>query len=306
MNNVENLSEEQLLEQKKAGEAAAATLAEDEAFEAQLVKRFGAGSKDLVKKEEPPAVLTAEEKAAADEKTNQLALSTGLEQGWVTKGLYDGYQEVKKTDKLEIARKRFVRENPTLGEKAAGVFNSLYRLDEDDDNEGDDEIFAPNEAKKAARLLAEKMADEEINDTYNPVIKLTKRYDEHVAAEKQRKINQELINTSIAAIPAEMKIKVGEQEYSVTLSPEEIAQSHKIFGKEELQKKGLTKEEITGNAALFLRTTHLERIIQEITDVAVETALDRNRRGISGVAPVRKMPAGTDAMTIFAKEKNLI
>lgn len=306
MGAIENLSEEQLQEQKITGEAAAAALAEDEAFEAQLVKRFGAGSKDLVKKEEPPVVLTAEEKAAADEKANQLALTTGLEQGWVTKGLYDGYQEVKKTDKLEIARKRFIRENSALGEKAASVFNSLYRLDEDDDIEGDDEIFAPNEAKKAARLLAEKMADEEINDTYTPVIKLTKRYDEHVAAEKQRKTNQELINTSIAAIPAEMKIKVGEQEYSVTLSPEEIAQAHKIFGKEELQKKGLTKEEITGNVGLFLKTTHLERIIQEITDVAVETALDRNRRGISGVAPVRKMPAGTDAMTIFAKEKNLI
>lgn len=301
MEATENLTEEQIQEQKAANDAA------EEAFEAQLVKRFGAGSSELVKKSEPAPVETAEEKKAREDKKSQAVLTTGLEQNWTTKGEYDGYLEAIKADKIEVTRKKFIRDNPELGDKAAATFNTFFRIDEDDDIEGDDEVFAPNEIKKAARQLAEKLADEEINTTYGSVIKLNKRYDDHIAAETQRKTNQELINKSILEIPAEMPIEIDDDKYIITLSPAEIAESHKIFGNDELQKKGLTAEEIKGNAAVYLKTTHLARIIKEIRDVAVDTALDQQRRGVHGVVPVRKMDNSHDDDKLkFVKSKGII
>lgn len=279
----------------------------DEQFEAQLQKRFGAGSKELVKKSEQIVVLTEAEKLAIEEKENDAALITGLAEGWTTKKEYDGYADAIKTDPIEYVRKKYIREHPELGDKADAIFNKLFKVDEDDELEGDEELFVPNEDKKAARLLAKQIADNDITNTYGQVIKLKSKYADHLAQGEIKKVNTELITKSIAAIPRQMPIVIDNETYSIEVSEEDIKEAQDMVISNDLIKKGLTEDEIKGNAALFLKTKNIDRIIKEVRDIAVAEALDKNSRGLKGIVPVRKdNPVVADAKTEFLRSKGII
>lgn len=298
----ETLTEEQkqaLLDKEKEPDLT------DEQLEKILQKKFGAGSKDLIKKSEQTVVLSEAEKLELEEKKNSAALEWGLTTGATTKKEYDSYLEATKSDKVEYARKKYVAAHPELGEEAAKTFDRIFRTQEDDEVETD-EVMVPNEDKKAALLLAQAIADEEINSRYQKVRDLPKRYEEHLEKIALKTVNEQLIIKSIAEIPRQMPVEVEGVEYKIKFEDDDFTAAQEMVVKDALEKKGLTADEVKGAVALFLKTKNLDRIISEIVVSAVSVAVDKADRGKDGVVPIRKdVPEVADEKMKFLKTRGI-
>lgn len=297
-------------EEKQAAEAtktAALPDLTDEQFEAVLQKRMGVGSADLIKKSEQVTVLTDDEKAELEEKKNSAILEFALANKHTTKKDYDEYIAASKADKVEVARTKFIRLNPDMDPKeAAEAFNTLFKVEEEDEIDGAGETLVPNKAKKTARLLAEKIAEEEINTRYAPIIGLSAKYDQHLAIEKVKKANDTLISKTIKDLPRTMELEVEGEKYSIAIEENDFEEAMAMVKKDALSQADLKPEQVKANAALFLKSKNLDRIIREIRDTAVDNALDKAGRGKNGLIPDKKdSPAVTNEKMEFLKKHGI-
>lgn len=271
---------------------------EDEAFEEKVKKKFNVGSiSELVKKADVPPVLTPEQIAAEEEKRNSEVLKFSLESNWFSKSDYDAYQEALKKDPIEVVRQKFIDDNPDLGDKAANIFNSTFKVDEDDDIEDGENAPKPNLEKQAAKKLAKKLADDELKSKYDKVINASKRYEEHQAEVALTKINTDLVTKAISSIPKRLEHKVGEKDapIGVELTDEDFAFATKTVLDGIKGRKDVTAEEVKENTVLILKMRNLDKIISEHVKVALANAEEAYERGVKGLSKV--VDAGTGGIS---------
>lgn len=261
----------------------------DEVFEAELKKRFGAGSSELIVK---TAVLSDEDKKKLDAEKKEKAFTTGLEQKWFKKEDYDDFQQLTAKGKVEIAKKMFIEENPDLGEDAESTFNELFLVNEDDEIE-ENETMQPNKRKKVAISLAEKMADQYVAKRFDPILKVEERYDKHEKFIQTGKVNLATIEKTIMGIPDEIEIDLGVDgfdkiKFKVTEEDKKSAATLFMNDRELVRSEKINEAEVRENGILKIKADNLERIVSEAVISAVTKARQSYERGEKGIIPVRK------------------
>lgn len=276
----------------------------DEQIEEIVKRKFGVGSADLIKKQDQVAVLTPEQKAEAEEKKNSEVLKVGLENGWFSKAEYDGYLEATKTDPIEVVRKKFIDDNPDLGKDASNIFNSIFKVDEDDDIE-DGENVKPNMDKKGAKALAKKIADDMTSSKYDKIINASKKYESHQAEIATNKKNVELVEKTIATIPKRLEVKIGEKSYGIDMTDEDFKEANKIVLEGIKGRKDVTQEEVKENAFLIMRTKNFERLFEEAVGAAVEEAVSKVERGGKGIIDKEDKGVTSSELRDFLKKREI-
>lgn len=296
------LSEEEIVAKAEADKIAAEKADAD--FEERIKQKFGVSSSELIKKEEQVKVLTDVEKAEIEEKKNTDVLKLAFEENWFTKKEYDSYLEAKGTDEISLVKKKFIDENPELGKDAENIFNAIFKIDEDDDIE-DGENTKPNLDKKAAKALAKKIADTEINSKYDKIINASKKYEQRQAEMAIVKQNSELIEKTVLTIPKRLEVKVGENSYGIDLTEDDFKEATKIVLDAVKSKKGLTPEEVKQNAFLFMRAKNFDRLFEEAITGAVEKAVSEVQAGRKGLLDKEQKGQTSTEAREFLKRKGI-
>jgi len=261
----------------------------DDVFEEELKKRFGAGSSELVVK---TAVLSEEDKKKLETEKRERAFTTALDQKWFKREDYDEFQQLTAKGKIEVAKKRFIEENPDLGDKAESSFNELFLVEEPDEVE-EDEIMQPNKRKKLATSVAEKLADEYMAKRFAPILKAEERYEDHERMVETGKKNLAKIEKTIMAIPDEIEIDTGVQGFDkikFKVTPEDKKNAADLFmnDRELVRSENIDEEQVRENGILKIQTDNLGKIISEAVITAVTKARESYERGEKGVIPLRK------------------
>lgn len=308
--NEETLTEEEqlALEQAEADKKAAAPPREltDEEIDALIEKKMGAKPSEFIRKSEQVKVLTEEEKKEIEEKEHNESLALAIEKGWIKRKDYDSYLEMKNSDKVALARKKFIDLNPELGEDAESVFNNILRLDEDDEFESG-ETKVPNKEKLAARNWAIKMAEEELAEKYGKkVSELPAKRKEYIEQEAIKKVNGDLINKVVAETPRKLGYKTGEGlEYSIGVSEEDIQEAQKMAVSGAISQKGLTEDEVKGTVSTFLLAKNLEKLVDEGIRLGISKYADENERGGKGIKEGDEKVVVSEARE-FLKKKGIL
>lgn len=277
----------------------------DEDFAALVEKRLGAKPQDLIKKTEQVKVLTEEEKKELQEKEDSEVLKFGIEQKLISKKEYDSYLELKSSNKIDIARKKFIAKNEKLGEEAGKVFDQLHRLEEDDEIE-EGEKLVPNTAKISARQWAESIAEEEIEEVIGKKIKgLPEKYKSHVEEQALKKVNADVIAKAITEIPKRLETEIDGVSYGVDLTDDDFAEVNDLVVKEVLGKKGLTAEEVKGVADTYLFAKNAKRLMEEAVKIAYEKGGDDVRRGAKGITEDKGKGTTSSEMREFLKKMDI-
>jgi len=278
------LTEEEIAAKKQAEiDAAKKPELTEEEIEAIIEKRLGGKPSDFIRKTEQVKVLTPEEKKELEEKEQSEALKFGLEQNFVSKKEYDSYLELTATNRIDIARKKFIESNTDLGEDAGKLFDKIIKLEEDDEIE-DGEKLVPNKEKAAAMAWATKMADEEINTKYGNKIKgLPEKYKNHLAEQEVKKVNTEVITKAITEIPKRLEVEVEGEKYGVDLTDDDFKEAHNLVVEGALLKKGLTAEEVKGTADAYLFAKRAKDLVAEVRKIAYAKGVDDTERGAKGI-----------------------
>ncbi len=237
----------------------------DEVFEQQLLKRFGVTSADIKK-----PIETEEQRKLAEAKEKEEDINFALKEGIVSAEDYKEYIQALSEDKVELARKKFIRENSDLGDKATDIFNRLMRQDEDDEIE-DGENFIPNPEKAAANKLLAQMVEEE-NE---------KKFGKFKTLGEARK-NTQLITEVVNATPKRVEMEIAGVSFGVNVSDEDIQAAKKI-ALTGMMNKGLTKEGVEATIQATLQTMKRTAIIEEGIKVLVAAELEANKRGVKGI-----------------------
>lgn len=301
-----DLTQEELdLQQAELDKKAAAEIEPtEEQIEAAIKKKFGVSSADLIKKEDQVKVLSDAEKAELEEKKNSEVLKVALENNWFTKKEYDSYLEAKGTDEISLVKKKFIDDNPDLGKDAENIFNSIFKVDEDDDIE-DGEDTKPNRDKKAAKALAKKIADSMISTDYDKIINVSKKYESYQKDATINKQNAELITKSIAEIPKRMEMKVGENTFGIELTDDDIKEAYKLVVDGTKGAKDLKADEIKGTATAYLLTKNIKKFVEEAVTVAVKNAEDEYKRGAKGIIDKEDKGVTSSDARDFLKRRNI-
>ena len=302
-----DLTQEELeLQQAELDKKAAAEIEPtEEQIEAAIKKKFGVSSAELIKKEDQIKVLTDAEKIEQEEKKNSEVLKVALENNWFTKKEYDSYLEAKGTDEISLVKKKFIDENPDLGDDAENIFNSIFKIDEDDNIEDGPDQTRPNLDKKAAKALAKKIADGMISTNYDKIINVSKKYESYQKDAVLNKQNEELITKSIAEIPKRLEMQVGKNVFGIDISDDDIKEAHKMVTDGTKGAKELKPDEIKGTVTAYLMTRNIQRFVEEAVTVAVankEAEIERGKKGI--VDKEDKGVTSSDARE-FLKRRNI-
>lgn len=291
MEGTETLTEEQKAAKQAEIDAAKKTELSEEEIEALVEKRLGGKPSDFIKKSEQVKVLSEEEKKELQEKEESEALKFGLENNHVSKKEYDLFLELKATNKIDIARKKFIAQNTELGEDAAGTFDRILKLHEDDEIEVGEKII-PNKEKKAAIAWAEKMADEEIDSTLGKKIKgLPEKFKAFKAEQELRQANTGIITKAIAELPKRLEIDVEGEIFGVDLTEEDFKEAENLAIEGVVTKKGLTPEEIKSTTNVYLVTKRVKDLLSEVKKTSYSKGVEDTRRGNSGI-PLEKETSG--------------
>jgi hypothetical protein len=254
--------------------------------EAIIAKRFGVSSDQLVKKEDQVVVLTEEEKKQKDEEKKQKVLTTGLENAWFKKEEYDEYQQLSSQNKIEIAKKQFIADNPELGEEAAAIYSQIFSTDEEDEVfELGSETGTPNVKKKVALKLAESIAENQIQQKFSKILNAEKEYD----SLQIKKKNVADVEKAISEMPGSFEIKVGSDVYKYNITEDDKKEAKVLFGNDEtlIGKEKVDPEEVKNNTLLFIKAKNLEGIIEEATIAALTKQKAAYERGEKGIIPTR-------------------
>lgn len=280
----------------------------DELWNEEFKKRMGAGTDEFIKKSEQVKVLTEAEKAEIEEKKNKDALIVALEKNWVKKTDYDNFLTADATDRVQIARNKFIEDHPELGEKAGAKFDKIFKVTEDDEisngEDGEKELFIPNEDKKIALQWAAKIGDEVINNKFAPIKSLGKRHEAYLEELAVVEKNTELVKKAVGEIPRNVDYKVGEDVYTMKFDETEMLEAVEMVLKSDAVKnKSLTAEEVKGNAALFLQAKNIQKLVTEVATAARIKGEESEERGKSGITPAKVDNPGTmNAKMEFLKE----
>lgn len=309
MDNEETLTEEEqlALEQAEADKKAAAPRElTDEEIDALVEKRLGAKPSEFIRKTEQVKVLTEEEKKELEEKEHNESLALAIEKGWIKRKDYDSYLEMKNSDKIALARKKFIDLNPELGEDAESVFNNILRLDEDDEFESG-ETKVPNKEKLAARNWAIKMAEEELAEKYGKkVSELPAKRKEYIEQEAIKKVNGDLINKVVAETPRKLGYKTGDGlEYSIDISEEDIQEAQKMAVSGAISQKGLTEDEVKGTVSTYLLASSVQKLVDEGIRVGISKYAEDNERGGKGIKEGDEKVVVSEARE-FLKKKGIL
>ncbi len=237
----------------------------DDIFEQELQKRFGVSSSDIKK-----PIETEEQRKLAEAKEKEEDINFALKEGIVSAEDYKEYIQALSENKVELARKKFIKENADLGDKAIGIFNKLMRQDEDDEiEEGED--YVPNHEKAAANKLLSQMGEEEIE----------KKFGKFKTLGEARK-NTQLITEVVSATPKRIEMEIAGVSFGVNLEEADIQEARKM-ALTGVNNKGLTKEGVEATVQAFLQTKKRTAIIEEGIRVLVAAELDANKRGVKGI-----------------------
>jgi hypothetical protein len=298
-----DLTQEELLAQEELDKKKGVELTEEQ-IEEIVKKKFGVGSAELIKKQDQVKVLTDAEKAELEEKKNTDVLKLAFEENWFTKKEYDAYLEAKGTDEISLVKKKFIDDNPELGKDAENIFNAIFKIDEDDDIE-DGENTKPNMDKKAAKALAKKIADTEINSKYGKIINASTKYEQRQAEIALNKQNAELVEKAVSEIPKRLEVKVGDKSYGVDMTDEDYQEAKKLAFEGVKGRKDVKPEEIRENAFLYMRTKNFERLFEEAITNAIEEAVDAAKRGGKGLIEKEVKGQTSTELREFLKKKGI-
>lgn len=272
-----------------------------------FIKKFGVPSSELMKKTEQVKVLSEDEKKQAEEKEQSDILKFALDQGYTSAKEQEEYITAIKADKVDLARKKFIAQNPELGKDAEAMFNTIFKINEDDeisDGTGEAEKLIPNTSKKAALALAAKIAEEEINTKYSKFKKLPETYRVFKEQEVLKKSNTELINKSIAEIPRRYETEVDGVKIGIDLSEDDFKTAFEIT-QSELLKKDLKPEEIKTTVGSFLMTKNVARLLKEGVTLAYAKGRDDEKRGAKAVSEDDKNKGSGGESPKMAKLKEM-
>ena len=251
----------------------------DERFEEELQKRLGVKSSDVVKKVE---VITEDQQKVIEAKEKEDDIKFGLEKGLITTKEYEEYIQTLSEDKVELARKKFIKENPELNKaKATEIFNSIIRNDEDDEIE-DGEDMVPNSEKLAANKMVTDIVEKENENKFGKFKTLAEKRKEFLSNEKVEKENTELIMQVVKETPKRFEMEVGGIKFGVNVTDEDIEEANQMV-LTGAAKKGLTKEGVAANIQAYIQTKKSQAIIEEGVKVLVAAELDANKRGVKGI-----------------------
>jgi len=265
-------------------------------------KRLGGKPSDFIKKSEQVKVLTDEEKKELEEKEHNEDLKLAIEKGWITRKAYDSFLELKNSDKIGLAKKKFIETNPDLGDDAEAVWNNILRMDEDDEIESG-EVMKPNKEKLAAKAWAMKIADEEIYDKYGRLInELPEKRKAYLAEEALKKVNTELIGKVATEIPRSLEFETeGAGKFSIALTEDDIKEAQQI-AETAVSQKDLTADEVKGVIVNRLMVRNFKNLLEEGIKVAVSAYADANDRGAKGITDKNtKSITNSDARSFLDK-----
>lgn len=307
----EETPEELALREKAEIEAVKKIELTDEQFEAELEKRLGAKSSELIKKTD---VLSDDDKKIVAEKKKQQAFTTALNENRYTQSEYDEFQQAQATDKIEIAKRKFLEDNADLTEDD---FYELYPVNEDDEIDDGNEGLIPNKKKKAAIADLTKRANDHLKDKYKKIIESESWFDKYSETKAVEKKNSEVIAKSIAAIPTEFEFEVDLEDVEIEgwdkkvkfpISKEDIEEVAANYAKDKnaLRDKELNGQDITDFGLAYIQAKNIKKMISETVKVAVTKAKEAYERGEKGIIPVRKDATGSlNKKEEFLKSKGI-
>ncbi len=302
------LTEAEIEDAKKLAEAEEAKKIDftDEQFEAEFEKRLGAKSSEFIKKSDQVKVLTEDEKKEVETKKETDLLKFGLDNNIISKKEYDDYLTLTATNKIEVARKKFIANSSDTSEEAGKTFDTLFKVTEDDEIE-DNEVMVPNKKKKDALAFAEKLAQEEIDSTVGKKVKdLPAKYAKHLESEAVKTTNTAIITKAITDIPKRLEVDVDGTKYGINLTDEDFTEAHNLAVEGVLTKNGLTAKEVQETANIYILAKNVNKLLKEGISVAVKAAVDKVERGKSGVTPNQvDPPAVADAKMEFLKKRGI-
>ena len=277
----------------------------DEQVAEIIQKKYGVSpDKLVVKQEEPETPEQIEERNKAE---RQKAVAEGLSKGWFTQEAYDKYLQMQVEGKTAIARAKFKKDNPELGEDADDVFDDVFAINESDTLEPfeEGEEPRPNKKKKVAEAILGKVADQYLNEEFESVIKVEETYKKHKDKEKLVQTNLALIQDSLTEIPRTLSFKIKEEEYSYKISDEDIQEVSEVLKSDEvlITGKGNKKEDIIQNSLLLIKAKKLNEIIEEISEARLTKERESYERGQKGLIPGRENSEGGAAAPLTDGQK---
>lgn len=262
----------------------------EEQIEAAIQKRYGVSSDQLMKKEDQVKVLSEEEKQAIADERNAKVLTTAIEKKWFTQKEYDDLKTLQATGKVSIAKQKFIEDNPDLGDKAGEKFDKIFRLDEADEIEENEEMV-PNEAKALATKQLEKMSDDYLKTKYGKITEATGKYEQHVKESEIATKNVATFTKVTAAIPEEVEIPIGESgttvKYKITEQDRKEAQGIFLGDKKLVVAEKIDEKELAATALRFIQAKNIESILESAVNNAIALTEDRISRGEKGIVPNR-------------------
>ena len=268
----------------------------DELIEEAIKKKFGVSSDELVKKADQVVVLSDAEKAELAEKKKEKVHTTALEKGWYKKDEYDEFLKSQSVGKIELAKKKFIEDNSDLDEKEAEKrFNTIFRIEEDDEIE-EDEIIVTNEKKKTALSFTEKMADQYLKTKYAPIINAESKFDSYEQSTKVENTNKETVAKTIAALPTDIQIElspasegVEARTFNYKITDEDKKEVAALFLEDQhlIKRKEIKPEALSANALMYIKAKNFEKIMAEAVEVEIEKVRSSYERGEKGIIPVR-------------------
>lgn len=285
--------------------------------EAIIKKKFGVPSDQLSVKQKEEITETEEQKEERLKKEKQNAIATGLSKGWFTKELYDEYATISTLEENEIAKKKFIEDNPELGDKAGEVFEEFFALNEDDEldddsPEAEEDSKKPNLKKKLAKELLKKSAKEYVNNKYSNVISAQERYTSEKQNEMLREKNLTQITAIMSEMPSSIDVEISGEKYGYKITEEDMGYlKSKLVEDEHLlgSKDELKKDEVIEIATLILRTKNFEKIVSEISEsrlIKEKEAYERGEKGVildreSGEGGTKDLTEGEQYLQRFKK-----
>lgn len=259
--------------------------------DAIIEKRFGVKADQLIKKEDQVKVLSEEEKLEIENDKNAKKLTTALEKKWFTQSEYDEHQQLLAKGKVDIAKQKFIEDNPELGKEEAGQrFSELFLIDQDDEIEEDEEM-KPNVKKALAIKQAEKIADDYIKNKFGKITSANEKFEQFLKETNIAKNNVATFNKVTTGLPGEIQIPIGETgtfvQYKISEEDRKEAQNIFLGDKKLVVSENIQEEELKENALTYIKAKNFETILESAVNTALTAAQDRYERGEKGIIPIR-------------------
>lgn len=250
----------------------------------------------------PPAQLTPEEQAAADERKRDEARSFALSSGYVKSEDFDLYAKITSAKPMDVVFTSFLAEE----QEREKDLPENERRTEDQIRSDFEDFYHLNLTENDPRRLRgekeiEKKAKSYINRTFSKVINVDKEYDKHLEGKTARTKYTALVDDVVGSIQRKQSFNVKESDsklvpFDYTIPDETINAVKELFANDEsfsAYGQKATKESLSQTILNAIKIMEFDRIVTEGATTYRAGASGNFQRGRRGLPELPNGPVMT-------------